>query len=353
MVQSKTEKKKLVLAIVLGILAVIAVGYNLLGIFSSPSKPAVPPVASTQPQSERFPAETGNQPGLRTESPIVIDSSEIAYSPETYSGGAARRNIFAFYEPPPKPQPTPRPLPTPKPTPPPPQTIVAMSPSSSFAGGKGFRFEVSGSNFTADTKIYFNEGQLQTTFINSQRLAANISGNMVSTEGVRNVQVKTADGRLYSNLTRFNVLPPPRPAFSFLGATLRARSNNATAYIQEQSGSDPVARRLNDVLGGRFRIVNITPSQVVVEDTALGFRHTVPVVPQSAIPAQAAPFRPVASGIIVDSGVANPNVNPNPNPNQNQNPNVPPRPSFQNPRRPPQPPPNQDTTDDDSEDTDG
>ena len=55
----------------------------------------------------------------------------------------------------------------------------------------------------------------------------------------------------------------------------RTRGNNDTAYLQEQGKQTPTGYRLNDVVAGRFRLVNISSERVIVEDTNLGFRHPV------------------------------------------------------------------------------
>jgi hypothetical protein len=53
----------------------------------------------------------------------------------------------------------------------------------------------------------------------------------------------------------------------------RKRYNNDTAYFQEQGKNTPVGARLNDIVGGRFRVASISASEVVLEDVSLGFRH--------------------------------------------------------------------------------
>src|SRR5260221_4177678 len=78
------------------------------------------------------------------------------------------RNIFAFYEPPPPGERTPTPLPlvkTPTPPPPPPIQIAYIMPQSLFAGTGAFRLEINGDKFTPDTKIYFNQSQMPTSFV--------------------------------------------------------------------------------------------------------------------------------------------------------------------------------------------
>ena len=43
----------------------------------------------------------------------------------------------------------------------------------------------------------------------------------------------------------------------------------------EQGKTTPTAARLNDVVAGRFRLVNVDAERVVLEDVNLGFRHEV------------------------------------------------------------------------------
>jgi hypothetical protein len=57
----------------------------------------------------------------------------------------------------------------------------------------------------------------------------------------------------------------------------RRSGNNDTAYLQEQGKPVPFGARLNDVVGGRFRVVSISSNEVLVEDTSLGFRYRVPL----------------------------------------------------------------------------
>ena len=55
----------------------------------------------------------------------------------------------------------------------------------------------------------------------------------------------------------------------------RKRYNNDTAYFQEKGKENdkPVGARLNDVVGGRFRLTSISAEEVILEDVSLGFKH--------------------------------------------------------------------------------
>ncbi len=285
--KSPEERNKIIAAIVLGALAVLAIGYNGIGFFPSGKKAVT---VSGSPTASPTASRTGDTVVTALPQQNEIDniyaSIPVAYaaSPGAPDPG---RNIFAFYEPP---------VPTPwSPTPPPPiktpepktpEPIVYdiavnyISRQSVYAGEKGFRLEVGGEKFAPDTYIYFNGSQLPTNFIGPQQLSADIPANFIASEGQRQIVVQTTDGKRFSAPVVFNVQAPPRPQFQYLGIVSRKRGNNDTAYIQEQAGNNapPVSKRLNDIVGGRFRLVSIAPTRLMVQDVNLGFMHTVELV---------------------------------------------------------------------------
>jgi len=141
---------------------------------------------------------------------------------------------------------------------------------------------VNGDRFTPDAKIYFNQTLLPTNFVSAQKLTADVPANFIAGEGPRQIIVQTPDGKSYSNPTMLQVMAPPKPNVYYIGMYSGKYSNNDTAYFIEQSklntlGAVPEQKRLNDVVAGRFRVVSISPKQVVVEDTSLGFRHQIPI----------------------------------------------------------------------------
>lgn len=214
---------------------------------------------------------------------FVYQTTPVIYNPSRAGAPDAGRNIFAFHEPPPPckgvecpqpPPPPPTPMPTPIPAPPPP-IMIAAAPQSVYAGQKGFRLEVSGNEFPADARIYFNQNEMKTTFVNAQRIYTDVPANYITQEGPRQVIVQTPDGKLYSNQVLLRVQAPPKPSLQYIGMIARMRYNNDTAYFIEPGDDKPVGRRLNDVVGGRFRLVNISAEEVIFEDVNLGFRHPV------------------------------------------------------------------------------
>src|ERR671927_747460 len=107
------EKKKLIFAGVLGLGAILVLYWTLIGFDSRPATTT----RTTATASPQRPATTTTQrPG--TASPVaqqVVDVAKFApidYEPSSYSAPEAKRNIFAYYEPPVK-APTPVVTPTP------------------------------------------------------------------------------------------------------------------------------------------------------------------------------------------------------------------------------------------------
>jgi hypothetical protein len=63
----------------------------------------------------------------------------------------------------------------------------------------------------------------------------------------------------------------------------RKFSNNDTAYFMEKTklntpGAAPTGKRLNDILGGRFRLISISEKETLFEDVNLGFKHKMAIL---------------------------------------------------------------------------
>lgn len=284
--KSPSERNKIIAALVIGVLAVLALGNLIFAPFSgrkttlnvklSPSPTATASTSKSSVVTSMPRQEEMDQTYLAT--PVSMQ-----YPPSASDAG---RNIFAFYEPPiPTPySPTPTPIPTvkpisPTPTPTPPNVLVNyMSKQSAYAGEKGFKLDIGGDKFTPETYIYLNGTQLPTNYISPQQLSADIPANFIATPGQITIEVKSADSQLFSNKVSFIIQAPPVPQFTYLGIVSRKRGNNDTAYIQEPGKTTPSSARLNDILGGRFRLVSISPTKLLVQDINLGFQHSIDLV---------------------------------------------------------------------------
>lgn len=345
--KSPTERNKMIAAIVLGVMSLFALWMTFGGSFfggKTVVKVAVSPTPKSSVTSNNQ-IEPVTMPDARE-----IDSAyarvPVDYSVRNFYAPDAGRNIFAFYEPPPPTPyvPTPIPIKTVAPLPPqPPPTpypylVSFVQPQMVYAGSKGFLLEVSGDKFTPDSHIFFNGAELPTTFVSPQRLTAQVPSTLIAGEGGRAVVVQTSDGKM-SNIAQLTVQAAPKPTFQYIGMISRRHNNNDTAYFQELSKqTPPVSARLNEMVGGRFRVISIASNETVLEDSTLGFRYRLPL------------YRPApgqtAGGGVPNTGGYQPNFSPNYQP-QNNPPGFPQNiPQYQ----PPQP---QQTPPTDVDDNDG
>ena len=302
--KSPSERNKIIAAAVLGVLALVSLFFAFgRGMFASSTKvtvtvsPTPTPAAPARPaNTDAFKMPTADEQAFTyTTVPVVFTGAPSA--PD------AGRNIFAFYEPPPPcptcPTPTPKPIIVPTPPPPPPAyyRVDMVNPQMVYAGQRGFRIEIIGDKFDPDAKIYFSQMQLPTQFLSPQRLVADIPASMVAAEGPQQIIVQNADGKRYSDQRILTVQPRPTPTFQYIGMVARKRHNNDTAYFMMPGTSTPVSARLSDILGGRFKLVSISPQETIFEDVNLGFRHPVKLqVPPPGSATSPAPTRGFPGG---------------------------------------------------------
>ncbi len=272
------ERNKIIAALVLGGLALLAVSYTLSGFVIAKKVDGPRPTPSPSPTVSR-PAEVVNGV-MMSQDDVALLTQPVAYYPGAFSSEASR-NVFAFYEPPPPTpwSPTPIVVVTPKPPPVPtplPQALAYVTPSSIYAGSKSFRMEAVGDKFTADTVILFNGSELPTNFISTQKLTADIPAVLIAGEGTKTVMGRTPDGKLYSNQIMMQVQPPPVPNFEYVGLVEKKHRNNDMAILREKGKTEITGFRLNDTIGDRFRLISISGREVVLEDRSLGFKHRLP-----------------------------------------------------------------------------
>jgi hypothetical protein len=286
--KSATEKKKIIAAGVLGLVALVALylafGRSFIGGSSTTATAKVTPTPGAASKSTD---KSDTVMPTASEQDIVYQSTAIDYRPGSSGAPEPGRNIFAFRDPdPPCPAcpvitPPPPPMKTPTLAPTPEILIAGINNQSVYAGSKGFRLEVTGDHFTPDSQIYFNQSVMPTTFFNQQKLVTDISANLIAQEGSRQVIVQTPDGKKYSNQVMMSVQAPPRPSVQYIGMIGRKRYNNDTAYFTEGEKSSPFGARLNDIVNNRFRLIAIAPAEVTFQDVDLGFKHRVSLTRQA------------------------------------------------------------------------
>lgn len=267
------DQKKLILAIGLGIAAIVALWWTLFG-FGASSRPksnvARVPSASPSPDNRSQRTKTDGDADLTPD-----DLRPINYPGSSPVVPEARRNVFAFYVPPP-PAPSPPP-PPPTPTPTPPLLLAAISPSNVFAGTADFSLDVTGDKFTPAVHVVIDGRELPTRYKSPQQLSATVSAAMIATAGQRQVIAKTSDGKLYSTSATLIVTAPPKPNYTYIGIIGKTRHIGDTALLQEKASKEILNVQRGDVLGGRFRVTSISERELVLVDTNLMIKHTLPL----------------------------------------------------------------------------
>lgn len=273
------EKKKLIAAGVLGLVAILVLGYVFFG--GSSKKPA--PTNSRRTAGGPTPTPAGKPP--------VEDDLEMPQAiPASWSVPAVaepNRNIFAYYEPPPPPVKVVVP-PTPTPTPVPPLTLSSLTPSSVYARTADFNLQVVGDKFTPAVNVVIDGRALPTRFINNQQLFATVPAAAIATPGQRSVMLRNNDGKLYSLPLFLSVTAPPLPNYNYIGIIGKPRANDI-AVLQDKSNKDLINVQRGDPVGGRFRVNSISDREVVLVDTNLKIRHTIPFTAESS---SGQPYRP-------------------------------------------------------------
>ena len=273
------ERKKIIAAGALFVVAIAVLGYVFFG--GSSKKPAANSAAVK-------PSPTPSRVAVKE--PEVEDPSnyrEIVYNGTIPGASEADRNIFAFYEPTPIPTPIPR-IPTPTPTPIPPIMITSLNPPTVYGRTADFILEITGDKFTPALRVTIDGRDLPTRFISSRQLFITVPAALIANPGVRQVMARTNDGKLYSNSIVLNVTPPPLPNYNFIGLILKPRGND-TAVLQKKGDKDLLNVFRGDVLEGRFRVNSISEREVVLVDTTLKIRHTIPFTIDTSIPPQNRP----------------------------------------------------------------
>jgi hypothetical protein len=268
------EKKKLIWAGALGLVSIIVLWWTFIGFENAP-KTAARPTATPTPQ--RAAQQNPQRPANGTVSPEVKNLeafTEVQYKPASYNAPDAKRNIFAYYVPPPKPVITPTP-PPPSPTPTPPVLLASVSPANVYARTAEFKLEVAGDKFTPAMKIFVDGRELPTSYKSPQEVSATVPASFIAAPGARSVVVRTPDNSLFSNAATINVAAPPTPNYSYIGIISPENRLADVALVQDKNNKNVLNVNKGDVLSGRFRVTSISEKELVLTDTTLKIKHTI------------------------------------------------------------------------------
>lgn len=274
-IQNPKERKKLIWAGILGMLAILLLWWTFVGFGTSAKKVSSTTGSEAKPSNGPRPTSNKLQPQTTVElKGDLLDQLRpvnIAFSLPNVA--EAKRNIFVYYEAP-KPVEKPANIPTPTPTPTPPVLLASLSPSNVFARTSEFTLEISGDKFTAQLKVLIDNNEMATRYVSPQQLSATVPATLIANPGGRQVMLRSADGTLYSNSVALSVAAPPIPNFTYVGL-LGTRRHIDTAILQDKASKEIVNVQRGDLLGGRFRVTSISEKELIVVDNNLKIRHTL------------------------------------------------------------------------------
>ncbi|HBB89004.1 MAG TPA: hypothetical protein DC047_15475 [Blastocatellia bacterium] len=274
-IQNPAERKKLLVAGALGIVALLLLWWTFFG-FGGSSQQVTrrPPLATASPSDNRL-VSTQPAPASLTEvNQNLLDRLQpVRWESSVPAVAEAKRNIFAYYEPPPTPVAAAS-VPTPTPTPTPPVLLASLSPASTYARTADFTLEVAGDKFTPQMRIVIDNTELPTRYLSPQQLSATVPASLIANAGSRQVMTRSADGKLYSNAITLAVNAPPTPNYNYVGI-IGTRRYIDTAILQDKGSKETLNVQRGDLLGGRFRVTSISEKELVLVDTNLKIKHTV------------------------------------------------------------------------------
>ena len=267
--KNKETRNRMMLGALL-LLLLVVIYYQFFSSGDTQKTSSAPPSAN----AKATPTPTPQRQTSGTPAPIISEPLDIAsIGVGSHSSGGTGRNIFIYPTPtPPPPPPSPTPLVTPTPWPIP---ASSLNPGGVIARTAGFTLTVFGQKMPQDAQGLVNGSAYPTTFVSDTQVRINVPAEAIRMPGVLNVTVRSqSDAALFSNPIPLNVAAAPEPPYKYVG--LITLKNVPTAVLVSQGNDDDVYnKRKGDVIGGKWKILNITPQKVEIEDTSIKVSHVI------------------------------------------------------------------------------
>ena len=274
-IRNPTERNKLILAAALGLIALLFLWWTFFGFGSSSTNgPARPAGQSTPSVANRgVPSKLSPPSAVEPNAPAQDDPPRPVVYRQPVSAPEAGRNIFVYYEPPLRSEKAPV-TPTPTPTPTPPVLLANISPANVFAKTADFTLELAGDKITSQLRVVIDNTEVPTRYIGPQQLSATVPAALIANPGSRQIMLRSADGKVYSNTLTLSVAEAPKPNYTYIGI-IGSPHHIDTAILQDKSNKETLNVQRGDLLGGRFRVTSISEKEVVVVDSTLKIKHTM------------------------------------------------------------------------------
>lgn len=279
-IRNPSERKKLIGAGILGILAIVLLWWTFVGFGTSSTKVSPPTGSDPRPSTGNRASSSKAQPQTAVElkGDLLDQLRPINYEYSVPYAQEPKRNIFVYYEPPPPPVKASI-TPTPTPTPTPPVLLASLSPANVYARTSDFTLEISGDKFTPQLRVLIDNNELPTRYISPQQISATVPAAVIANPGGRQIMLRSSDGTLYSNSATLSVAAPPTPNYTYVGI-YGTRRYIDTAILQDKANKEILNVQRGDLLGGRFRVTSISEKELILVDNNLKIRHTLALTNQ-------------------------------------------------------------------------
>jgi len=277
-IRNPTERNKLILAGALGLVALLFLWWTFFGFGSSSNTGVQRPAGQSPPSAANRVSSKLSPTSVVEQNPPSEDDLRPVVYPRPVSAPEAGRNIFVYYKPPQKEVKVPV-TPTPTPTPTPPVLLANISPANVFARTADFTLEVSGDKITSQLRVVIDNTEVPTRYIGPQQLSATVPAALIANPGSRQVMLRSADGKVYSNTLTLSVAEAPKPNYTYIGI-IGTPHHIDTAILQDKSNKETLNIQRGDLLGGRFRVTSISEKEVVVVDNNLKIKHSLGMTTQ-------------------------------------------------------------------------
>jgi uncharacterized protein (TIGR03437 family) len=153
--------------------------------------------------------------------------------------------------------------------------VYSLNPGGVIARTRDFTLTVFGDKMPQDAQGFINGRAYPTTFVSATQVKINVPADAIKMPGSLSVMVRSqSDPNLISNSTPLNVAPPPEPPYKYIG--LITIKNAPAAVLASQGNDDDIYNaKKGQVIGGKWKIINITPQKVEIEDTNIKVSHTI------------------------------------------------------------------------------
>ncbi len=241
--------------------------YNFFAGSDEPDPPASKKPKTTTGKNSATTTPTP-KPG---ELPVITSPLVLASMSNKTLEPAVGRNIFLY--PTPTPPPPVKPIPPP---PPPPIQLSGVNPGGVIAQTGDFTMTVIGAKIPPDAKAFIGGREQKTTFVSDTQIKVAVPAAMIAGPGSLPVEVRGASdpAKMYSNVVNLNVTPPPAPPYKYLG--MYVKNGLTTAMLKFDLEEGLLTVRKDTVLGGHWKVLNISDQEIEFEDTNIKVRHRVP-----------------------------------------------------------------------------